>query len=150
MGTRKRAARLAATALVAHTLAGCATTGTMARPNLSAIPGVSTLTAPSNWVPNVDPKGLNRARYEKDYAECKAFADADPSSNAAGGMKKKAVKWGLGGAALAAISGGAAVVPMVAATMAVGGGVQGKGEAEEHYRAAIKSCLTGRGYTVLN
>jgi hypothetical protein len=129
-------------------------------PTFSSAP--QTAAAPA-WIPSIDTRGVNQARYEKDYVECKAYADADPSTNGGAAAKKKALKWGLGGAALvggaALLTGGAALAALPAlagqaaltgGAAAATGGMAANAEAEAKYRNIVASCLQGRGYTVLN
>lgn len=155
-----RASGVAVAVSFAVGMSGCASTGSLGTA-VEKVPGVSSLTEQSTWVPTVDPKGLNRARYERDYAECKAFADADPTTQAAPAVKKKAKKWGLGTAAMigasTVLTGGAAALPYMVGMVAVAGGagaasggIMAKQQADVQYRTIVSSCLSGRGYTVLN
>lgn len=151
MKIRNGAGRLVAVAVVGALLSGCAT--------MPGMPDTSQLTTVVQWVPLVDMKSVNKARYEKDYGECVALAQANPDTTA--DVKKKAMKWGLGGAAavgaLTVVTGGAALLPLMAAPMAAtavagggGAGYYAKAKAENAYRVALGTCLSGRGYTILN
>lgn len=131
------------------------------------MPGFSTASATPQaapWTPTIDTQGVKPAKYEKDFAECKAFAEADPSTNGRAVGKKSAMKWGLGGAALVGaatvLTGGAAAAvllpamaapaAMTAGTAAAAGGLSAKAGADAKYRNVVGTCLEGRGYRVLN
>lgn len=143
--------RQACVLLCVAALSGCATTS-------SLMPGAP---AQSAWTPTIDTRGVKLATYNKDYEACKAYATADPETNGGTAGKKKAVKWGLGGAAAAGaltiMTGGLAAIPLaagsVAATggaLAFSGGYAGKANADDKYRTVVATCLEGRGYRVLN
>lgn len=140
-------------------LSGCASTGEASVPGMSSLPGMGPSAAQS-WTPTVDQKGLNQAQYEKDFAECKAVAVADPNTDGTTAAKKGAMKWGLGtAAAMAALTvatGGAAAIPLMAGSVAAAGGagaLEGgytkKAEADFRYQSMVTECLKGRGYNVL-
>jgi hypothetical protein len=126
----------------------------------SFAPGSS---APS-WTPSIDTRNVNQAKYQKDYADCRTYAEADPTTDGKAQGKKKAMKWGLGGLAVAGaaivLTGGVAaiaVLPAMAAPTALyaggaaaAGGLSAKAGADAKYRAIVGNCLLGRGYTVLN
>ena len=145
--------------MLVASLSACATTGQ----SLSNLSPVTASAAVPVWTPTIDWKGVNRANYEKDYAECRAYADADPSTNGGAQARKGAMKWGLGGlavvgvatlmtggAALAALPAMAAPTALYAGGAAATGGVTGKTVADAKYRNTIAQCLEGRGYRVLN
>ena len=94
------------------------------RLTLSPISGSVLLTACAGAEvrPIVDMKGVNKARYEKDLAECQGYAKE------ASGMGGTAAK-GAG---------------------AVFGGAGGAYKGNESQEAVVKKCLVGRGYKVLN
>lgn len=138
-------------------LSGCATSG---QQSFGSAPAIAS--SPS-WTPTIDRRGVNQAKYDKDYTECRAYADADPSTNGGAQAKKGAMKWGLGGLAIVGVAtvmtGGAAlaVLPAMAAPTAMyaggaaaTGGITGKTTANLKYRNIVGQCLQGRGYTVLN
>jgi hypothetical protein len=146
------------TAAALTLLSGCASTGG-GMPSMSSIPGLGA-SAAQTWTPTVDQKGLNHAKYEKDFAECKAVAVADPSTDGNAAAKQGAMKWGLGSvagaAALTVATGGAAALPFMAGTLlatggagALSGGYGKKLEADMRYKGIIVECLKGRGYSVL-
>ena len=137
----KRLVLLSATALV---LASCATPGAE---------GVS-------WQPQIDPQGVNQAKFEKDLAECRSYADANPTTNGNKEAGKKALTYGVLGAGamgVAAIAtGGLALLPAMAVSMATTGGTAalvggatGKVEGNMKYQGIVDNCLKGRGYKVL-
>jgi len=144
---------------------GCVSTG-QGSSNLR-MPGFGTSSAAPQaapWTPSIDTKGVKTAKYELDFAECKAFAEADPGTNGRAVGKKSAMKWGLGGAALVGVAtvmtGGAAAAvllpamaapaAMTAGTAAAAGGLSAKAGADAKYRNVVGTCLEGRGYRVLN
>lgn len=115
------------------------------------------------WMPQIDAKGVDTARYERDLAECRALAAGNPDADAERATKKAAMKWGVGSAAalgvatvatgglaavaaLPAIAGNAA---LIVGTGAVAGGASAKVAADAKYQSIIGNCLTGRGYRVL-
>lgn len=140
-------------------LSACATTGQ----SFSSSSALTSSAAVPVWRPTVDWKGVNRANYEKDYAECRAYADADPTTDGGAEARKGAMRWGLGGlavvgaatimtggAALAALPAMAAPTALYAGGAAATGGVAAKTAADARYRNTIAQCLEGRGYRVLN
>jgi hypothetical protein len=153
----KSASYRALTAAALMLLSGCASTG--GGLGMDSVPGLGPSAAQA-WTPTVDQKGLNQAQYEKDFAECKAVAVADPSTDGNKAAKKGAMKWGLGSAAgmaaLTIATGGAAAIPLMAGTLAVAGGagalsggMSNKLQADWRYQGMITQCLKGRGYNVL-
>ena len=148
---------LTAALCVALLASGCASTG----PGSTSLPGFPPSAAAPAWTPTIDTRGVNQAKYQKEYAECVAFARADPDADGATAGKKKAMKWGLGGmaaaGALTVMTGGLAAIPLAAGTVATtggalafSGGYAGKTNADSTYRTIVATCLQGRGYTVLN
>ena len=139
-----RTSRILALCAVAGLTASCATPGIEGRA----------------WTPQIDPTGVNQAKYEKDFAECKAFAEANPTADDKKAATKSAVRNGLLGAALIGVAtvatGGIALLPMMAGSMATTGAVaagtgalSGKAAADVKYQGIIANCLGGRGYRVL-
>ena len=137
---------------------GCASVGGPA--SLTSTIAQTPRGAPA-WTPSIDTKGVNQAKYAKDYAECQAYALGDPTTNGKDAAKKSAMTWGLGTAALLGagivMTGGLAALPVFAGSAAVAGGtnalaggVAAKTMADAKYRNIVASCLQGRGYTVLN
>lgn len=107
----------------------------------------------SHQRPIVDERaaGYEPARYERDLAECRAYADrVDPGRR----IVRRGLFGGAIGAGLGAITGaffgrfgfGAA---LGAATGATSGVVSGAAGAERAKRGIIRRCLAGRGYSVL-
>jgi hypothetical protein len=95
--------------------------------------------------PIVDMKGVSRAQYEQDLAECGEYADQVE-------VGKKAVGGAAAGAAVGAAIGAIwnDSVGKSAATGAVLGGAGGTGHGAEERDRVVKNCLRGRGYKVLN
>lgn len=105
-----------------------------------------------SYQPIVDMKGVNSAKYQRDLAECRQYAEqVDVGGDAAKGTLVGA---GLGaalGAAVGAIGGNAGTG---AATGAIVGGAGGAatsgGGAAVSQKSIINKCLSRRGYSVLN
>lgn len=111
-------------------LAGCAGTG-------------------SKFSPLVDGTG-DPATYQKDLAECQAYADRLAS---AGDAAVVGAALGAGvGILLAVMTGGRGdgFGRAMAGAGAVGGAVGAAGRAEGDQRSVIRKCLAGRGWNVLN
>jgi hypothetical protein len=103
---------------------------------------------------------VNRARYDRDLAECREYAVNTKGTDGMAAGKKTAAKFGLGYLGVVGIAalatGGIAFLPAMAGSMAVSGGslaaaggLTGKTMADQKYRGMISSCLAGRGYHVL-
>lgn len=134
-------------------------------PQTSTPPETATGPAPSTesisgWRPLIDTKGVNAARYEADLSDCQAFASQNREADRAN-VKRSAVKSGLltGGAAVAitVLTGGVAILPMMAGSLAgaaglgaLSGAAGGAVVADAAWRGTVSSCLGGRGYKVLN
>jgi len=95
----------------------------------------------------VDPRGLNRADYEKDLAECRALKHQVP-------LGKEMAKGAAVGAAVGGLAGAAAGNSSRAAEGASTGAVIGATgkviEGSEEKADIVKNCLSGRGYKILN
>jgi len=94
----------------------------------------------------VDMKGVDRAQYQSDLAECQQYADqVDVAGQAAVGAVGGAVVGGLIGAVVddAAPGRGAAVG-------GIAGGASGTVRGVEERQRVVKNCLRNRGYAVLN
>jgi len=102
--------------------------------------------------PIVDMKGVDRAQYESDLAECERYADqVSVAQNAGGG----ALFGGAAGAAIGAAIGAVTGSPGTGAAVgAAGGGTSGlfggtaRGVSKE--QQVVRNCLKGRGYRVLD
>ncbi len=95
----------------------------------------------------VDPRGLNRAAYEKDLAECRALKHQVPvGEEMARGAAVGAAVGGLVGAA----AGNSTQAAEGAATGAVVGATEKMVESSEEKAGIVKNCLRGRGYEILN
>ena len=125
-------------------LSGCASTGARG----------------PTWTPTIDTRGVDTARYENDLGECRAYAQANPDADSQRAARDGAVRSGgtvaALGAGYVALTGGLALVPMLAGTIATGagwsalfGGGQAASQADAKHRTIVASCLTGRGYSVL-
>lgn len=118
---RKTLATLAAVSM----LAGCATRG-------------------ANYVPLVDMKDKDSAKFQVDVQECQAYAK----------QRMDAAQGAVAGAVVGALL-GAFLAPRgyrneVAGKTALLGAAGGAGEANNTQEGITKQCLAGRGYNVLN
>jgi outer membrane lipoprotein SlyB len=96
--------------------------------------------------PVVDTKGIDMHLYSQDLKECQAYAQAsDPASNAVAG----AIIGGLIGLAIGKAS-GAGITNEAGKVGAVSGAFSGAGEGYKNKKSIVASCLSGRGYHVLN
>lgn len=117
--------RLCVLLLIGASLAGCATRG-------------------ENYVPLVDMRYKSQVGFERDLADCQAYARQRPDATTG------AVAGAIAGALL-----GAALAPhgyrndLSAHGAALGMGA-GAGAAIEKQEVVIKRCLAGRGYNVLD
>lgn len=94
--------------------------------------------------PIVDMQGVNQARFERDWEECRGYSEqVEPSRGVARGAATGAVV----GAAAGAIGGDAGDGAGYGALY--GGTSSGLG-ADRERQQVFKRCLRGRGYRVLN
>ena len=94
--------------------------------------------------PIVDRKGVDRAVYERDLAECTRYG---AEVQVAAGAAKGAVAGGAYGAAVGSIGGDAAEG---AGAGAISGATWSALEADREKQEIVKRCLAGRGYVILN
>jgi len=96
----------------------------------------------------IDKKGVDMAAYDQDLAECRTYAEESE------GVGTEAAKGSVGGAiiggAIGAIVGTGRTAAQLGGVGAITGGARGasKGKAEKLH--IVKTCLSGRGYKVLN
>ena len=128
--TRDKQGRVAARPAIGHGAIAC------------IVIGVTACAANPN--PIVDRKGVDPAAYQRDLAECSAYAD---EVQIAAGAAKGAVAGGAYGAAVGSINGRAAEG---AGTGAISGAAWSALEADREKQRVVKRCLSGRGYRVLN
>lgn len=125
----KKLLRLSSCAVIALTLAGCAST----------------------YTPVVDPQQTDMTRYQKDLAECRTLAEQIPAAENA--ATDAVIGGGVGaalGAALGAISGNPATGAATGAAIGgFGGGGAGALNSMDRQKKIINNCLTGRGYRIL-
>ena len=96
--------------------------------------------------PVVDTRGRSDARYQKDLAKCRAYANkVNTGSKAA---EQAAVGLAVGGV-FGAVIGNSDSAQKAAGAGAVSGGMSGAAKAEERKQTILHSCLKGRGYKVL-
>jgi uncharacterized protein YcfJ len=95
----------------------------------------------------VDMKGVDQVQYQRDLAECGAYADqVDTSGKVVGGAAAGAVVAG----AVGGIFGGTHGASQGAGAGAVVGGAKGAGSAMQERNQVVRTCLRNRGYSVLN
>jgi hypothetical protein len=97
--------------------------------------------------PLVDMKGVDKAQYEADLAECQQYAEQapGPGGGAAGGaVVGGAIGYGVGRAV------GVRDPSAIGRGGAVAGGAKGAGKGARTRHEVVAKCLTGRGYKVLN
>ena len=126
----KPAVTVAAAAILAGGIAGCADT----------------------YRPIVDSQGVDQVEYERDLAECREYARrVDPAGSAAkGGLLGGAVGAAVGavvGALTGNVGRGAAIG---AAGGATGGVLRGGIRGGARQKRVLRRCLRGRGYRVLD
>lgn len=115
--------------LLVSLLAGCAINPT-ANPNYSLI----------------DPKGVDMAKYQQDYAECAALANqSDQVANAAAG----AVVVGIFGAIIGGLIAGREGARIGAGLGATQGAAAGAVGAANNQANTLRGCLAGRGYSII-
>jgi hypothetical protein len=102
----------------------------------------------------IDPKGVDMAQYQQDYAECAALANQTKPED-------RAVAGAAGGAAFGAVFGailGAAICGRDCAGYGAGvgaasgvaqGAAYGAGSGMQEQQMALRRCLAGRGYRVI-
>ena len=95
----------------------------------------------------IDEKGVNMSAYSQDLAECRGYASGVKTTEK--GVRGAASGAVVGGA-IGAITGGGDGAARGAGVGAVGGGARGLNEGEKTEVQAVKRCLRGRGYRVLN
>jgi outer membrane lipoprotein SlyB len=95
----------------------------------------------------IDKEGVDMAKYERDLAACREYAEEVPSGEEVG---KGAVGGAVIGGAVGAILGGRRGAETLGGVGAVTGAARGGGRAEREKEQVVKNCLRGRGYRVLN
>jgi len=94
--------------------------------------------------PIVDTRGVDKARYERDLADCNAYGDQIHIEE---GVAKGAVAGAAVGSATGAISGDAA---SGAGYGAIYGAADSARLNDREKQRVVKNCMRGRGYRVLN
>ena len=94
--------------------------------------------------PIIDTKGVDLAQYERDKAECEAYATQVSTGQAVG---RGAAGGAVVGAAIGAITGSAG---RGAGIGAVTGGAESARISDRERANVVRNCLRGRGYRVLN
>lgn len=109
------------------------------------------LSSCTTYSPIVDTKGIDKAQYDTDLEECRAYADQVDATNE--GVTNGAIG-AVGGAAVGAILGAlggdaGAGAAMGTAVGGLGGGGIGASKAVDRQKTIINNCLKGRGYRIL-
>jgi hypothetical protein len=96
--------------------------------------------------------GFDPIAYERDLAECRAFAEqVDPGARAAQRGVLGAAVGGAFGAIGGAFGGNAGTGAALGASVGgLGGAVQGAGSGYDRRGRVVRNCLAGRGYAVLD
>lgn len=97
--------------------------------------------------PIVDLKGVDPARYQRDLAECQAYA---AQVDVRGEVGRSALGGAIIGGAMGAIVGNHETAERMAGVGAVTGTARGGVRAVQERRTVLRNCLVGRGYRVLN
>jgi outer membrane lipoprotein SlyB len=96
----------------------------------------------------IDKKGVDMAAYDQDLAECRAYAEES------GGAGAEAAKGAVGGAviggAIGAVVGTERTAEKLGGAGAITGAVRGAARSRAEKLHIVKTCLSGRGYKVLN
>ncbi len=96
----------------------------------------------------IDTQGVDPERYQRDLAECEAYADeVNAAAQAGGGAARGAV---VGGALGAILGGSRSATARGAGAGGVVGGARGASEADRERLRVVRNCMQGRGYRVLN
>ena len=94
--------------------------------------------------PIIDTRGVDMAKYEKDLAECEAYAE---NISVAEGSARGGAVGAVVGAAAGAIGGDAA---RGAGYGGIAGATRSGLDNKREQEAVVKRCVAGRGYRVLN
>lgn len=95
----------------------------------------------------IDTKGVDQAQYQIDLDECKAYRDQLKTGKTVG---KSAAFGAVIGAAIGAALGDSDTAVRMAGGGAVQGGAGGALDGNRSKDEIVKSCLSQRGYRVLN
>ena len=96
--------------------------------------------------PTVDTGGRSDTRYQKDLAECRAYADKETAGRKTG--EHAAVGVAVGGV-FGVVIGNSDSAQKVAGAGAMSGVMLGSAKAEERKEGILHRCLRDRGYKVL-
>lgn len=104
-----------------------------------------------DYQPVVDMKGVNQAKYQRDIAECRQYADqVDIGGNTATNALVGAGAGAAGGAILGAITGAPGTGAAIGAAVGGIGGAGGTAARDDaRQKNIINNCLKHRGYKVL-
>ena len=101
----------------------------------------------TEYEPIIDTQGVDMSAYEQDLADCRAYGEqVQVAQRTAGGAATGAVVGGIFGA----VVGNRQTARTTAGAGGVTGGVGGASSGLGERRQAIRNCLIGRGYRVLN
>jgi len=96
----------------------------------------------------IDKKGVDMAAYDQDLAECRAYAEE--SEGAGAEAAKGAVGGAVVGGAIGAVVGNGRTAEKLGGVGAITGAVRGAARSRAEKLKIVKTCLSGRGYKVLN
>jgi len=96
----------------------------------------------------IDKKDVDMAAYEHDLAECRSYAEESGGVGAA--AVKGAVSGAVVGGAVGAAVGNGRTAEKLGGAGAVVGAVHGAERSKEEKLHIVKTCLSERGYKVLN
>ena len=96
--------------------------------------------------PIVDRRGHNEAKYQKDLAECRSYAD---EGSTVGEAAEHGAIGAVVGSVFGAVVGNSDSAQRGAGAGAVSGGTSGAVSAETRKERILHRCLKGRGYNVL-
>ena len=96
----------------------------------------------------IDTKNVDMAAYDRDLAECRAYAEETGSVGAA--AAKGAVGGAVVGGAVGAVVGNGRTAEKLGGAGAVIGAVRGAARSKKEKLRIVKTCLSERGYKVLN
>ena len=96
----------------------------------------------------IDQKGVDMAAYDQDLAECRAYAEESEGTGAE--AAKGAVGGAIIGGAIGAAVGTGRTAERLGGAVAVIGAARGARKSRAEKLKIVKTCLSGRGYKVLN
>lgn len=96
----------------------------------------------------IDQKGVDMSAYNRDLAECRAYANESEGTGAE--AAKGAVGGAVIGGAIGAVVGTGRTAEKLGGAGAIVGAARGARKSRAEKLKIVKTCLSGRGYKVLN